>query len=167
MQPTTKKVIGGIVVIVVAGVALARLNTPSNNEVATPTNTNIDTTSENATTSSAVSTTTTTTTTTPPPQRTYKDGTYNTIGSYRSPAGTDTFGLTITIKDDKVVSTSFDIQAKPEASKRYQQGFAEEYRTQVVGKSVDSINLSIVSGASLTTKSFMDALVTIKAEAKA
>ncbi|KXK09170.1 MAG: hypothetical protein UZ21_OP11001000228 [Microgenomates bacterium OLB22] len=45
--------------------------------------------------------------------------------------------------------------------------FAEGYKTQVVGKSIDELKLDVVNGSSLTPKGFEDALQKIKTEAAA
>lgn len=47
-------------------------------------------------------------------------------------------------------------------SQQYQDGFAAEIKTMVVGKNIDEINVSRVAGASYTTGAFMEALSKIK-----
>lgn len=46
------------------------------------------------------------------------------------------------------------------------QRFETAYRTEVIGKDIDTINLSRVGGASLTTGAFNNALADIKTDAK-
>lgn len=47
-------------------------------------------------------------------------------------------------------------------SQQYQDGFAAEIKTVVVGKSIDEINVSRVAGASYTSDAFMEAISKIK-----
>ena len=95
----------------------------------------------------------------------YKNGTYSLTTSYESPAGAENMGVSITLKNDIVVDSSFTPMANDGRSSRYQQGFASGYKSYVVGKNIDSINLDAVSGASLTSAGFNDALLQIKAKA--
>jgi len=97
----------------------------------------------------------------------YKDGTYTATGSYDSPGGPDRLGVSITIKNDVVTSTSATNMAGDRTSSRYQKMFISGYQALVIGKNIDSINLDIVSGSSLTPQGFNDALSKIKVQAKA
>ncbi len=97
----------------------------------------------------------------------YKDGTYTATGSYNSPGGPDRLGLSVTIKDDVVTSTTATNMAGDRTSSRFQQMFIGGYQALVVGKNIDSIHLDVVSGSSLTPKGFNDALAQIKVQAKA
>jgi len=121
----------------------------------------------------ATTTTTTTTSvqsvTTPPPADIpkYKDGTYTATGSYDSPAGIESVNVSVTLSDDIVVSSSVTPLAEDGRSMGYQEMFIDAYKQYVVGKSLDSIHLDVVSGSSLTPKGFNDALITIKSEALA
>jgi hypothetical protein len=103
----------------------------------------------------------------PPVSTTYKNGTYSANGSYFTPEGQESIGITLEIKNDIVTIASASIQARDGQSKRYQQMFASGLNSVVVGKKVDQINLTRVSGSSLTPKGFNDALAKIKVEAKA
>jgi hypothetical protein len=103
----------------------------------------------------------------PPVSTTYKNGSYSANGNYFSPEGQESIGITLEIKNDIVTAASVSIQARDSQSKRYQQMFATGLSGVVVGKKVDQINLTRVSGSSLTPKGFNDALAKIKVEAKA
>ncbi|MEI6480476.1 MAG: calcium-binding protein [bacterium] len=96
----------------------------------------------------------------------YKNGAYSTTGSYDSPAGMESMGVSIVLKNDIVVDTSITPMAGDGRSQRYQQVFANNYKTYVVGKNIDSINLDVISGSSLTPIGFNDALAQIKAKAQ-
>ncbi len=95
----------------------------------------------------------------------YKDGTYTQTGTYSSPAGTESVKVTLTIKNDVVTDATFVGGAVNPTSKMMQSQFAAGFKTQVVGKSIDSISLTVVNGSSLTPKGFMSALAKIKAQA--
>ena len=98
---------------------------------------------------------------------TYKDGTYTAIGSYNSPGGPDKISITLTLKNNIVSSVSAIPMAGDPKSANYQQRFISGYQTFVVGKNIDTIKLTNVSGSSLTPIGFNDALTKIKAQAKA
>lgn len=96
----------------------------------------------------------------------YKDGTYTVVGNYESPAGPEAINVTVTLAGDTVTEVEYVGTAEHMRSKREQANFGEGYRPMVVGKKIDDIQLVAVSGASLTTNGFMDALAKVKAEAK-
>ncbi len=95
----------------------------------------------------------------------YSDGTYKAIGNYTSPAQQEEIEITLTLEDDVVTNAVFTGKATHEKSKAMQALFSEGFNEQVVGKSIDSIALTVVNGSSLTPKGFMDALQKIKTEA--
>lgn len=98
----------------------------------------------------------------------YKNGTYTATGSYNSPGGPDQVGLSITLKDDVVTAASVTPMPGDRESARYQSLFVSGYQALVVGKKLDSINITgSISGSSLTEIGFNSALAQIKAEAKA
>lgn len=98
--------------------------------------------------------------------QTYNDGSYTAGGTYRSPGGNESIEVSVTLKDGSVVSTKATSKATGREGEEYQQKFISSYATLVVGKSLDSINLSRVSGSSLTSQGFNSALTQIKAQAK-
>lgn len=104
--------------------------------------------------------------TTNPTSYLYKDGTYSSTGTYTSPAGAENIGLTITLKNDVITDVQFVSKATFPESKRFQTIFGDNYRPLVVGKKIQDVTLSKVSGSSLTSKGFNDALAKIKASAQ-
>lgn len=98
---------------------------------------------------------------------TYKDGTYQAVGSYVSPGGPVKINLTVTIKDGAIVSTSLVAVEASEQARDYIQQFTDGYRPFVIGKSIDDVQLSRVAGSSLTSIGFNDALEQIKDDAAA
>ena len=97
----------------------------------------------------------------------YKDGTYTTTGTYDSPAGYETIRVTLTLSHDIVTSASVTNMAGDHTSSRYQDRFIGGYQPYVVGKNINTINLGVISGSSLTPIGFNNALISIKAKAKA
>ncbi len=97
----------------------------------------------------------------------YKDGVYDAIGNYTSPGGAEEIGLTITLKDNIIVDSGFEVKATRPTSKQLQGVFSENYKQYVIGKNINEVNLTKVSSSSLTPKGFNDALNKIKIEAKA
>ena len=97
----------------------------------------------------------------------YKNGTYSATGTYDSPAGLESIGVSLTIANDIVTNTSVTPEPSDRTSSRYQQMFANGYKTYVIGQNIDTIALDRVSGSSLTPIGFNNALAKIKAEAQA
>lgn len=98
---------------------------------------------------------------------TYANGTYSATGSYISPGGRESIELTVTITDGVITATEIKNNATAADSKEYQEIFADNYKSQVVGKSVDEVSLSRVAGSSLTSTGFNNALDQIKDDARA
>ena len=97
----------------------------------------------------------------------YKDGTYSATGQYMSPGGLDKIAITLTLSNDIVTDVSATPEPGDNTSARYQDKFISSYKDYVVGRNIADINLTKVSGSSLTPKGFNDALAQIKAQAKA
>jgi uncharacterized protein with FMN-binding domain len=96
----------------------------------------------------------------------YKNGTYSASAQYTSPGGVEGVELTVTLKNGSVTESELKTEPAASESREYQAKFQSGYKDQVVGKPVDSINLSRVSGSSLTSGGFNDALAQIKEQAK-
>jgi uncharacterized protein with FMN-binding domain len=97
----------------------------------------------------------------------YKDGTYTEDGTYQSPAGEGRITVTITLASDVVTAIKVDGHATDPTAKAYQADFDGGIAGKVVGKKIDSLNVTNVSGSSLTSGGFDDALKKIEAEAGA
>ena len=97
----------------------------------------------------------------------YKDGTYSATGSYGSPGGEDQVAVTLTLTDDIITDVTVTPSAQDGTSRRYQSRFVSGYKQYVLGKNIASVNLTSVSGSSLTPIGFDNALAQIKAQAKA
>jgi uncharacterized protein with FMN-binding domain len=95
----------------------------------------------------------------------YKNGTYTEDGGYESPAGHQTVTVKLTIADDKVTAVIVTPHATDGTAKSYQAQFVSGISAEVVGKDIDSLKVSRVSGSSLTSGGFNAALKAIKADA--
>ncbi|MFI5430257.1 hypothetical protein [Aeromicrobium sp. UC242_57] len=96
-----------------------------------------------------------------------KDGEYSAEGDYTSPAGPSHVAVDLTITDGVVSAVTVTPEATHPTSKQFQTQFAGGISAEVVGKSLDEINVSKVAGSSLTSGGFNDAIEQIKAEAQA
>lgn len=98
---------------------------------------------------------------------TYQDGTYTATGSYDSPAGVESIAVTVTLASDVVTATSVSSGANDPTAAEYQSMFISGYKQLVVGKNIADISLNRVSGSSLTSQGFNDAIQKIESRAKA
>lgn len=96
----------------------------------------------------------------------YADGTYSAVGSYTSPAQEETVSITLTLANGVIESVEYEPETTNDISMRYQKMFDENFEAMVVGKSLDEVELTKVSGSSLTPKGFNDAIEMIKEDAR-
>lgn len=101
------------------------------------------------------------------PNATYKDGTFTATGNYSSPGGNEAIKVSLTLKNGTVTDSSVtpSITTDDEAQ-GYQNDFTHGYKKLVVGKKLSDIHLSRVSGSSLTSQGFNNALIQIANQAK-
>lgn len=97
----------------------------------------------------------------------YNNGGYSVVGAYNSPAGSESIGVQLSLKDDMVTDVSVTAKATNETSLKFQKIVSENIKSLVVGKKLDEVKLDKVSGSSLTPKGFNDAIAKIKVQAKA
>lgn len=97
----------------------------------------------------------------------YKDGKYDTVGDYNSPAGLESINVSLTLKDDVVTDATVVGTATNPKSKFMQSEFIGGFKTQVIGRKLEDIKLDKISGSSLTPKGFNDAVAKTKVLAKA
>lgn len=96
----------------------------------------------------------------------YKDGSYSATGSYQSPEGTESIGVSLVLKNDVVITSTVVGNATGGISQRYQGIFIDNYKQYVIGKEISTLSLNKVSGSSLTPIGFNNAVRTIRAKAK-
>lgn len=95
----------------------------------------------------------------------YKDGEYTAEGGYISPGGPQKVGVTVTLSNNVIKSVSVDTSQTKGPSLKYQGKFAGGIADVVVGKNIDDIDVHKVSGSSLTSGGFNEAIEKIKREA--
>ena len=97
----------------------------------------------------------------------YKDGIYTVKSFYQTPEGKQSISVVLTIAKDVVTNSTVTSLATGQTSDAYvRQLFLPNYQGQVVGKKLASLNLTRVSGASLTTRGFNEAVHLIQSQAK-
>jgi uncharacterized protein with FMN-binding domain len=96
----------------------------------------------------------------------YKDGAYSATGSYNSPGGIEKVSVKLTLKDGVVADSTVTTTGNNPTGREYQAMFVSGYKSLVIGKNIDQIHLSRVSGSSLTSAGFNNALTQIKSQAK-
>jgi uncharacterized protein with FMN-binding domain len=96
----------------------------------------------------------------------YADGTYAATGNYQSPGGAEQIDVSLVIKNGLVTDVTYVGHASMGKSQMFQQKFGQALSQAVVGKSIDTLALGVLNGASLTPKGFNDAVMKIKVEAR-
>lgn len=95
------------------------------------------------------------------------DGDYEGEGEYSNPGGQSKVKVELTLADGKIADITVTPEATNGTSKGFQQKFAGGIADEVVGKSLDELDVSKVSGSSLTSLGFNQAIDQIKADATA
>lgn len=102
----------------------------------------------------------------PPVTVTYADGTYTENGIYKSPGGTETIKVKLTLASGLVQSVTVStVFADPEAQ-GYENQFIAGISAVVVGKPIATLSVGAVGGSSLTGQGFNQAVASIRADAK-
>lgn len=95
----------------------------------------------------------------------YKDGTYTADGSYQAPSGTESITVELTLADDTITDITVTPHATDPTAKGHQAEFVGGIAEQTVGKDIDTLNVTRVSGSSLTSGGFKIAIEAIKEQA--
>ncbi|TAH34830.1 hypothetical protein EYC59_02845 [Candidatus Saccharibacteria bacterium] len=167
-QARTKLITAVVAVLVVAGSVLVIDHLKSEAAESSPVSTTSQTMS-NATSSGTTSTGTTSSgsTNSTASSGTYKDGTYTASSDYYVPHGYENIAVSVTLKSGVISNVSITNSEGDRESAGFQEEFASAYKSYVVGKSIDGLQLGIVSGASDTTQGFNAALDKIASQAQA
>lgn len=110
----------------------------------------------------------TTATTEPPAEQvdaSYRDGVYQANGPYQSPNGSENIIVVIELANDIVTDVDITVNPNNPTTANYQGQFADGIGDLVVGEDIDSLNVTVVAGSSLTSNGFREALTAIKADA--
>ncbi|GAA1743255.1 FMN-binding protein [Aeromicrobium alkaliterrae] len=99
---------------------------------------------------------------------TYTAGEYTAEGSYQTPGGTQSVEVELTLEaDGTITAVTVTPQADGGNSEQFQTKFAGGIADEVVGTSINDLDVSKVSGSSLTSGGFNAAIDEIKDEAAA
>jgi uncharacterized protein with FMN-binding domain len=95
----------------------------------------------------------------------YQDGEYTAEGTYISPGGPESVAVTLTLEDNTVTALEVTGSGGTPNAKKFQGEFIEGIDEMVLGKSIDELDVSKVSGSSLTSGGFNEALEQIRDDA--
>lgn len=98
----------------------------------------------------------------------FTPGDYEATGSYQTPGGTQSVDVDLTIEADGTI-TDLDVDGNAEGgnSEQFQGKFESGIDAEVVGKKITELDVSKVSGSSLTSGGFNDAIAQITDDARA
>ncbi|MCW1930366.1 MAG: hypothetical protein KIH62_003550 [Candidatus Kerfeldbacteria bacterium] len=168
----TKAFVGAGVGVIVVGSGVIAYQVSKPTETETPTNTNVVSTNTNTRTNANTVRTNINTSTTNANTSVAKNtntnvssganGTFSATVSYQAPNESNTITVSVTIANDIVQSTTLSSQPGGAQSAQYQAAFKAAYTSKVVGQNINTLNLSRVGGATLTTQAFNNAIAQIK-----
>lgn len=95
----------------------------------------------------------------------YKDGNYSADGQYVSPNGEEKIGVTLTLNSGVVSDLKLTPYPSNPNTEKFQGQFISGVDAVVVGKNIDELNVTKISGSSLTGDGFNNAISQIKKEA--
>jgi uncharacterized protein with FMN-binding domain len=180
MQPTyerqskTKLVTTILTIIVIAGIVVFADHLKSSKTLASTnlaSTTSQTTTPTAPTTSSTAASTGSSTTSTASSSSTsssgFKDGTYSASSSYYVPDGNENIKLTVAVRNGVITNATVANSQGDPTSAFFQQDFASNFKSYVVGKKIASLQIGVISGASDTSQGFNDALSQIESQAQA
>lgn len=98
---------------------------------------------------------------------TYTDGSYTANGTYQTPGTVEEVTVKVTLESGVITEVSVEGDPQATESKQFQSRFIGGISDEVVGKSIDDIDVSRVAGSSLTSGGFNQAIETIREEAAA
>lgn len=100
-----------------------------------------------------------------PVDASYRDGTYQANGTYQSPNGNENIIVVVELENDVVTDVQVTINPNNPTTANYQGQFADGIGALVIGKDIDTLDVTVVAGSSLTSNGFREAITAIKADA--
>ncbi|UTT61451.1 hypothetical protein [Microcella humidisoli] len=100
-----------------------------------------------------------------PVDASYRDGTYQANGTYQSPNGNENIIVVIELENDLVTDVEITVNPNNPTTANYQGQFADGIGALVIGEDIDTLDVTVVAGSSLTSNGFREALTAIKADA--
>ncbi len=92
---------------------------------------------------------------------TFTDGDYSANGPYFAPSGQESVDVTLTLADGAVTAISVHGNATDPEAKQYEAQFVSGVNALVIGKPIDSLDVTNVAGSSLTSSGFDAAVANI------
>lgn len=100
-----------------------------------------------------------------PVDASYRDGSFQANGTYQSPNGSENIIVVLELENDIVTGVEITINPNNPTTANYQGQFADGIGDIVIGQDIDTLNVTVVAGSSLTSNGFREALNAIKADA--
>ena len=100
-----------------------------------------------------------------PVDASYRDGSFQANGTYQSPNGSENIIVVLELENDIVTGVEVTINPNNPTTANYQGQFADGIDDIVVGQDIDTLDVTVVAGSSLTSNGFREALNAIKADA--
>ncbi len=97
----------------------------------------------------------------------FTDGRYTQRGDYTSPGGASAVDVTLTLKSGVVTAMTVTPRAENPTAQSYESRFASGVNALTVGKKLTELNVTTVSGSSLTSQGFDKAIAAIEQRAAA
>jgi uncharacterized protein with FMN-binding domain len=97
----------------------------------------------------------------------FTDGTFTASSDYYVPHGYESIQVSLTLKGGVIENVSIQNSESDPTSAAFQENFAAAFRSQVVGKKLSGLQISVIAGASDTTQGFADAVSQIASKARA
>jgi uncharacterized protein with FMN-binding domain len=97
----------------------------------------------------------------------FHDGTYSEIGRYSSPGGPSAVAVTVTLARSVVTAVKVVPKAENPTAAGYEQQFASGVPGKVIGRKLSELDVTTVSGSSLTSQGFDAAIAAIERKAQA
>ncbi len=101
-----------------------------------------------------------------PVDASYRDGSFQANGTYQSPNGSENIIVVIELENDIVTDVEIITNPNNPTTANYQGQFADGIGEIVIGQDIDTLDVTVVAGSSLTGNGFREALDTIKADAR-
>jgi uncharacterized protein with FMN-binding domain len=98
---------------------------------------------------------------------TLKDGQYSATGHYTSPGGDSAVAVLLTLKGGMVTKVTVTPKAQNPTAQQYESMFSSGVAGKIVGKKITDLNVTKVSGSSLTSQGFDKAIADIERQAAA
>jgi uncharacterized protein with FMN-binding domain len=100
-----------------------------------------------------------------PVDASYRDGSFQANGTYQSLNGSENIIVVLELQDDIVTGVEITVNPNHPTTANYQAQFANGIGDIVIGQDIDTLDVTVVAGSSLTANGFREALNAIKADA--